>query len=686
MVYGKQVEDVASGITREKKFVIKVDCGGSTVEVVRPKGSWTPVNLPHVTVNNPVHTQAARKTRESILYPYKQYTQVVAKLRYPEYLQYLQSIYGVSQIPLFPAPRRQGRRDWEVMGQSQSSAAGGNNSTPAADNDQIKSDYYELLGLDRTATEEEIKKAYKKKALEYHPDRNYGNVEASTAIFAQIQAAYEVLSDPQERAWYDSHREAILSGHDTRGDAQYSHNTKMTTADDITHLIMKFNPRMEFSDAPSGFFGGLRETFEQLAREEELTCQWDGLDPVDYPSFGHKDDDYDSIRLFYLMWSGFATKKSFSWKDVYRYSEAPDRRIRRLMEKENKRLRDEAIREFNDAVRSLVAFVKKRDPRFKANVQNEAERQKSLRDAAAAQAARSRAANEAKLQTHQVPEWAQSEGLDEEMFSGSESEIEEEFFECVVCRKSFKSEKQFDVHERSKKHIKAVKQLKREMRTEDKHIQQLGINQGTSTTPSIGDKNTPITAPQENYEPLFEIADDEPEIMDKSASQDLDDRTDRYSISNLKINEAKTEIQTQEADEAEDDTSNTDEDYAPREVLEQRITTDTTMAAMASVVDDLNENMSKASTLVETNDDKNGNSTAPKVGKAKQKRAKRAAQAATEEQKDGNGKTFTCATCQRSFPSNSKLFSHIKALNHAQPVPRSNKQFALKGTKKGTKR
>ncbi|EEH49832.1 uncharacterized protein PADG_05911 [Paracoccidioides brasiliensis Pb18] len=568
------------------------------------------------------------------------------------------------------------------MGQSQSSAAGGNNRTPAADNDQTKSDYYELLGLDRTATEEEIKKAYKKKALEYHPDRNYGNVEASTAIFAKIQAAYEVLSDPQERAWYDSHREAILSGHDTRGDAQYSHNTKMTTADDITHLIMKFNPRMEFSDAPSGFFGGLRETFEQLAREEELTCQWDGLDPVYYPSFGHKDDDYDSIRLFYLIWSGFATKKSFSWKDVYRYSEAPDRRIRRLMEKENKRLRDEAIREFNDAVRSLVAFVKKRDPRFKATVQNEAERQKSLRDAAAAQAARSRAANEAKLQTHQVPEWAQSEGLDEEIFSSSESEIEEEFFECVVCRKIFKSEKQFDAHERSKKHIKAVKQLKREMRTEDKHIQQLGINQGTSTTTSMGDNSTPTKAPQENYESPF----DEPEIMDKLSSQDLDERTDRRSISNSEINEAKTEIQTQEADEAGDATSNTDEDYAPREVLEKRITTDMTMVTTSSVVDDLNENMSKASTLAETSDDKNGNSTAPKLGKAKQKRAKRAAQAATEEQKDGNGKTFTCATCQSSFPSNSKLFSHIKALNHAQPVPRSTKQFAPKVAKKGTKR
>src|SRR5436190_12432814 len=161
---------------------------------------------------------------------------------------------------------------------------------------------------------------------------------------------------------------------------------------------------MAFSDSPSGIFGGLRETFDQLAREEALACQWEGLEPIDYPSFGKRDDEYDDIRPFYMAWTGFSTRKSFSWKDAYRYSEAPDRRVRRLMEKENKRLRDEAIRDFNDTVRSLVAFAKKRDPRYKANAQSEADRQRSLRDVAAAQASRSRAANEARLRNHIVPD------------------------------------------------------------------------------------------------------------------------------------------------------------------------------------------------------------------------------------------------------------------------------------------
>ena len=62
-------------------------------------------------------------------------------------------------------------------------------------------DYYSVLGLPRNATDEQVKKAYRKLAMEYHPDRN-GNPGAHEH-FKEINEAYEVLSDPQKRAYYD---------------------------------------------------------------------------------------------------------------------------------------------------------------------------------------------------------------------------------------------------------------------------------------------------------------------------------------------------------------------------------------------------------------------------------------------------------------------------------------------------
>jgi molecular chaperone DnaJ len=66
-----------------------------------------------------------------------------------------------------------------------------------------KADYYDVLGLNRSASQEEIKRAYKKLAFEYHPDRNPGNASAE-AKFKEINEAYQILSSPNQRAQYDS--------------------------------------------------------------------------------------------------------------------------------------------------------------------------------------------------------------------------------------------------------------------------------------------------------------------------------------------------------------------------------------------------------------------------------------------------------------------------------------------------
>jgi molecular chaperone DnaJ len=74
-----------------------------------------------------------------------------------------------------------------------------------------KRDYYEVLGVDKNATDKEIKSAYRKKAIQYHPDKNPGDKEAEEK-FKEAAEAYEVLSDPNKRTRYDQFGHEGLSG------------------------------------------------------------------------------------------------------------------------------------------------------------------------------------------------------------------------------------------------------------------------------------------------------------------------------------------------------------------------------------------------------------------------------------------------------------------------------------------
>lgn len=74
-----------------------------------------------------------------------------------------------------------------------------------------KRDYYEVLGVDKSASADEIKKAYRKKAIQYHPDKNPGDKEAEEK-FKEAAEAYEVLSNPDKRARYDQFGHEGLNG------------------------------------------------------------------------------------------------------------------------------------------------------------------------------------------------------------------------------------------------------------------------------------------------------------------------------------------------------------------------------------------------------------------------------------------------------------------------------------------
>ncbi|KKS96163.1 MAG: Chaperone protein DnaJ-like protein [Microgenomates group bacterium GW2011_GWC1_43_13] len=74
-----------------------------------------------------------------------------------------------------------------------------------------KTDYYDILGISKSATVDEIKKAYRKQALEWHPDRHKEDKEAAEKRFKEINEAYQVLSNPQKKAAFDQYGHAAFT-------------------------------------------------------------------------------------------------------------------------------------------------------------------------------------------------------------------------------------------------------------------------------------------------------------------------------------------------------------------------------------------------------------------------------------------------------------------------------------------
>ena len=123
-----------------------------------------------------------------------------------------------------------------------------------------KRDYYEILGISKGATTEEIKKAYRKMALQYHPDKNPDNKEAE-AKFKEAAEAYEVLSDANKRNRYDQYGHAAFTGN---GGNNF-HAGGMTMED----IFESFGDI--FGDFGFGGFGGSRRsTSRRVSRGTDL--------------------------------------------------------------------------------------------------------------------------------------------------------------------------------------------------------------------------------------------------------------------------------------------------------------------------------------------------------------------------------------------------------------------------------
>ena len=566
---------------------------------------------------------------------------------------------------------------------------------------------YEVLGVERDAGDEEIKKSYRKLALKWHPDKNQDNNEESTRIFTEIQQAYEVLSDPQERAWYDKHREQII-----RGGEDY--------VDNSVNLMKYFSASVYcgYGDDEQGFYAVYTNAFRIIAKEDaEFATDKD----LEVPEFGTSSSDYEEVvQPFYAFWQSYSTLKSYVWLEKYNIREAPNRRVQRLMEKDNKKIRDAAKKERNEEVRALVKFVRKRDKRVKAYLEllkEKEEERKRLTEHKRLEALRKR---EKMFEEYKEESWATLSGLEEDLaqmnthldsefgkdndVTESQSDDEEvEQFYCVACDKAFKTEKALVNHEKSRKHKDKVTAIKREMAEneqvdghasslvendldeinddglEEEYLnkRQYSVDEGSTEFVSIGELNLMDSVElstmriKGNNRYKVKVLHERKRALSGIGEGDLEGReVDEDSES--KGNEDDDEERTVRV-ESEKQISNSDAE----QTLLREIRTTTSDVDREKEGDKENMELQESGSDIQSTGAVNHNKNSTERNKN-----------SSAGGKEPETSTFKCNVCQTSFPTRNKMFQHIKELGHALNVDKNNRgdDSQRQGKKKGKKK
>lgn len=403
--------------------------------------------------------------------------------------------------------------------------------------------HYEVLGVPRNVSDDDLKKAYRKLALKWHPDKNLDIPEEAKEQFQLVQQAWEVLSDPHERAWYDNHREAILKG-------GIGENYK----DDSIDLFQYFSTSCfkGYGDNEEGFYTVYRNVFEKLVIEDSEFMK-EGDSDEEVPGFGDSQSSYeDVVHNFYAYWQSYSTKKSFAWLDPYDVRDARNRRVARLIEKENKKIRDKAKRERNEQIRNLVAFVRKRDKRVQVHVAKLAERAKENLKKAEERKKQQLLERQRELKEHKVSEWSKfsnieaelknieanlaqefGEHLSSESDSDNENEVDDNSLYCVACNKIFKTHKAFTNHENSKKHKDNIAVMKASMIKEDKEFENSDDSDVSSQSSSKSGKKlaTDSQMPDFLLNPVQNISHNPKDTEEKTSDEELISDDDSFDES-----------------------------------------------------------------------------------------------------------------------------------------------------------
>lgn len=129
-----------------------------------------------------------------------------------------------------------------------------------------KKDYYEVLGVSKDASQDEIKKAYRKLAKKHHPDANLDNKEAAEKAFKEIGEAYEVLSDEKKRKMYDTYGHSGPSS--DFGGGYSSYGVDFSNFD--FGGFSGFGSGSIFDDVIGSFFGGSNKRTNENAKGEDI--------------------------------------------------------------------------------------------------------------------------------------------------------------------------------------------------------------------------------------------------------------------------------------------------------------------------------------------------------------------------------------------------------------------------------
>ncbi|VEU21263.1 DEKNAAC102170 [Brettanomyces naardenensis] len=600
----------------------------------------------------------------------------------------------------------------------------------------MRTDYYELLGVEASASEAELKKGFRKKAIRLHPDKNPS--EDAAALFNEVRVAYETLIDPQERAWYDSHKYQVLAEMDDIGGGEDGEEDNAvyysgTTVEDVQRYFNNdLYSRMD--DSVQGFYQVVNVLITTIASEEVSAGKQQRLPGFDsfkddtsfanacdgqelmYPRFGNSKSDYGSdVRLFYNAWSNFQSVKTFAWFDEYRYSSAPDRRTRRMMERENRKRRQQARKDFNETVRKWIAFIKHKDPRVSPVAQKKYEQerirkqQRDLKRQAMRQKKERAAADsryvEQDWQAIDAEELAEIEQQldkiynEEEKLNGEDTDDEDEnddLYECVVCDKTFKSEEQMKDHERSKKHIKRLRKLKWKMRKEglELGIDEEGFVEGNDSDDEFDDALEEIEEEEEEKDEQAESKEEMQETEEEEEEEEEVEHDQAESKEDIQetVHEVFDEPQTSSLDsesnaaddvEIDDSTEELDDTVYGRPEKNPPKSAENKPKGQKTVGDKKLEELSailNGVTLDSGNDEDDDWSTgnrkkAKKKGRKKGNKSSSASPAPSSASsvnrfESADGGEEMCAVCGESFSSRNKLFQHVASTGHAAPPSR----------------